>query len=136
MKTRPLVENSGSIDFFGNEFCDRSRAVHGGENADIISRAGFSVWPQITVESRAQLRRQDLIVSCGLGKSVVAGEVMQADVCSCTQSPGEIGFDAKPIVWPYFRTGSPSRMPATAILWPRGTRSRAVTPAATAPAVI
>ena len=77
---RMVVENPRSIDFLGNELCDRSRAVYGGENADIIPRARFSVWPQITVESRAQLGRQGLIVPCGLGKSVVAGEVMQADI--------------------------------------------------------
>src|SRR5262249_29360013 len=43
---------------------------------------------------------------------------------------------AKPITWPYLRTGSSAAIAATAILWPRGTRSRAVVPATALPAAI
>ena len=70
-------------------------------------------------------------------RAATPGTVSNGDeAIDLAQSPGEIGLDANPIVCPYFRTGSPSRMPANAILWPRGTRSRAVTPAATAPGAI
>src|SRR5262249_45399987 len=44
--------------------------------------------------------------------------------------------DANPMICPYLRTGSFSPIAATAILWPRGTRSRAVLPATAAPGAI
>src|SRR5213593_4021278 len=37
------------------------------------------------------------------------------------------------MIWSYLRTGCPCAIGATAILWPRITRARAVTPAADAP---
>ena len=77
---RIVVENSRSIDFFGDEFCDRGRAIHRRQNADIISCAGFSVRPEIAFECRAQLRRQDLVVLRALGKLIVAGEIAQPDI--------------------------------------------------------
>src|SRR3954471_24748990 len=40
------------------------------------------------------------------------------------------------MIWSYLRTGSPLSIGATAILWPRITRARAVTPAAAAPSGI
>ena len=30
-------------------------------------------------------------------------------LCSCTHSPGAIGFEAKPMIWPNLRIGSPAR---------------------------
>src|SRR5215470_19779100 len=42
---------------------------------------------------------------------------------------------AKPMIWPNLRTGAPSPIGSTAILWPRGMRSRAAVPAACAPAL-
>src|SRR5688572_4443210 len=48
-------------------------------------------------------------------------------------SPGRIAVLAKPMIWPNFLTGSPSRISTVAILWPFGTRDTAVTPSATAP---
>ena len=77
---RMVVENSGSIDFFGNEFCDRRRAIHRRQNADVISCAGFSVGPDIAFECRTQLRRQNLVVLCALGKFIVAGEIAECHV--------------------------------------------------------
>src|SRR5829696_3823721 len=40
------------------------------------------------------------------------------------------------MIWSYLHTGSPWAIGATAILWPRITRARAVTPAADAPCAI
>src|SRR4051794_27635469 len=54
----------------------------------------------------------------------------------CTHSPGEIGAVANPMIWSYLRTGAPFSIGATAILCPRITRARAVTPAAAAPSGI
>src|SRR3954466_7936908 len=56
--------------------------------------------------------------------------------CVCTHSPGAIGVVANPMIWSYLRTGSPLAIGATAILCPRITRARAVTPAAAAPSGI
>src|ERR1700722_656979 len=47
-----------------------------------------------------------------------------------------MGRDANPITWPYLRTASPAPIAAIAILWPRGTRSRAVAPATVLPGAI
>jgi len=47
-------------------------------------------------------------------------------LCSCTHWPGAIGLEAKPMICPNLRTGSPAAMGAIAILCPRGTRSLAV----------
>src|SRR6476660_1142762 len=44
--------------------------------------------------------------------------------------------DAKPMTCPYLRTAWSGAIAVTAILWPRGTRSRAVVPATAAPAAI
>jgi hypothetical protein len=77
---RIVVKNAGSIDLFGDEFCDRCRAIHRCENADVVARAGFSVGPQIAFKRRALLRRQDLVVLCSFGKPVVACEVMQSHI--------------------------------------------------------
>src|ERR1700736_3986103 len=41
---------------------------------------------------------------------------------------------AKPMIWPYLRTGAPSGIGSPAICCPRGMRSRAAVPAARAPA--
>jgi hypothetical protein len=57
-----------------------------------------------------------------------------ATLCSCTQSPGAIGLEAKPMTWPNLRTGSPGPIAATASLWPRETRAPAVTPSSAVPA--
>src|SRR5947209_18860666 len=40
------------------------------------------------------------------------------------------------MIWSYLRTGCPCAIGATAILWPRITRARAVTPTAAAPSGI
>src|SRR3954466_11462168 len=56
--------------------------------------------------------------------------------CVCTHSPGAIGVVANPMIWSYLRTGSPLAIGATAILCPRITRARAVTPAAAEPSGI
>ena len=77
---RMIVENSGSVHFLGDEFCDRGRAIHRRQDADIVSRAGFSVGPQIAFECRTQLWRQNLVVLCAFGKTIVAGEIAQRDV--------------------------------------------------------
>ena len=77
---RMVVENSGSIDFFGNEFCDRRRAIHRRQNADVVPCAGFSIGPDIAFECRTELRRENLVVFCALGKFVVAGEIAKCHV--------------------------------------------------------
>src|SRR5262249_30291891 len=75
-----VVTHSRSIDFFGNEFCDRSRTIHRREYSDVVPRAGFSVGPKIPFECRPQLRRKKLIVLRAFGKPVFAREIAQPHV--------------------------------------------------------
>src|SRR6185437_10393916 len=49
-------------------------------------------------------------------------------LCSCTHSPGAMSLAAKPMIWPNLRIGWPEAIGLAAILWPRGTRSRALMP--------
>ena len=77
---RIIVKHAGAIDFLGDEFRDRGRAIHRGEDADVITCAGFPVGAHIAFEGRALFRRQDLVVLRALGKPVVARKIVQADV--------------------------------------------------------
>jgi hypothetical protein len=77
---RMIVENSGAVHFLGDEFCDRGRAIHRGQDADIVPRADFPVGPLVAFEGRTQLWRQDLVVLSAFGKTIVAGEIAQRDV--------------------------------------------------------
>ena len=77
---RIVVKQAGTIDLLGDEFGDARRAVHRGEHADIVARAGLAVRPHIALEGGAQLRRQQLVVLGGLGEAVVAREIVQRDV--------------------------------------------------------
>src|SRR5664280_1847631 len=43
----------------------------------------------------------------------------------CTHWPGAIAVEAKPMIWPNLRNGSPSAIGPVAILWPLGMRSTA-----------
>ena len=77
---RIVVEHAGAIDLLGDEFCRRGRAIHRGENADIIARAGLAVRPHITLKRRALLRRQHLVVLCRLRETILAREIVHLDV--------------------------------------------------------
>ena len=98
-----IVKNAGSIDFFGNEFSDRCRAIHRGENADVVARAGFSVGPQIAFKRRALFWRQDLVIFGSFGKPIVSRKVVQAHVLLMHPVAGRNGFRGKSDRLPVFR---------------------------------
>ena len=73
---RIVVEDAGAVDALGDELRRRGRAVHRGEDADVVARAGPAVRAHVAFEGGAQLRRQQLVVPGALGETVVAREVM------------------------------------------------------------
>ena len=79
---RIVVEHAGAVDLLGDEARDRCRAVHRGEDADIVARADLAVRPQIALEGGALLRRQQLVVLGAFGEVVVAREIVHARRCA------------------------------------------------------
>ena len=110
----------------GDEFRHRGRAVHRGEDADVVARAGLAVRPHDSPRrSRAapaaaprrswRLRRSD-------------SRARNRASRHCARAPSRrarCGFDAKPMIWPNFGPARSRAIGAIAILWPRGMRSRA-----------
>ena len=94
----------------GDEFRDRRRAIHRGEDADIVARAGLAVRAHIALEGRAQLERQHLVVLRAFGEAIVAREIVHRRHCARAPSrPARSASTAKPMIWPNFRTGSSLR---------------------------
>ena len=69
-----VVQNAGALDLLGDEAGDGGRAVHAGQDADIVARAGLAVGAAKTLEGRLFLDRQDVLGTRGLGDLVVALE--------------------------------------------------------------
>ena len=99
----------------------RRRAVHRGEDAEIVARARLAVGAAKALEGRLALDRQDRRPAARPRRSRSrARNRCTTQLCSCTHWPGAIGFEAKPMIWPNLRIGSPTAIGAVAILWPRG----------------
>ena len=124
-----IVEQAGAFDFACDEAGHGSRAIHAGEDREIIARADFAVRAPETLECRLFGDRQDLFSSRILGKAIIARKIMQHDVVFMQPlARRDRLVPAKPIVCPNLRIGSPSAIAAIAILCPRGIRASAVTP--------
>jgi hypothetical protein len=131
-----IGEDVRAVEHLGDEFRDRGGAIHRGENADVIARAGLPIRALVAFEGRAQLRRQDFVVLGGLREAIVAREIVHDDVVFVQPVARRDLLGGKSDDWPNLRTGWSCAIFAIAILCPRGMRSRAVTPAAATPGPI
>ncbi len=50
INVRVLVEKTGLLRCFRNEFCDRARAVHRGENANVVPGACLAIGAAVTLK--------------------------------------------------------------------------------------
>ena len=69
-----LLQDAGPGDGLGHEAGHRGRAVHAGQDADVVARAGLAVGAAEAFEGGARLGRQQLLVARILGEGVVALE--------------------------------------------------------------
>ena len=97
------------------------RAIHGADHGDVVARADPAVGPEIAAEGApgpSTGGRGDLG-----GVGVVAVEQVGRGRCGRGPiRPAAIGREAKPMIWPYLRTGSPSAMSVQGDLVPQGDR--------------
>ena len=70
-----LLEDAGAGDGLGHEARHRSRAVHAGEHADVVARAGLAVAAAVALEGGAGLGRQQRLVLAVLRERIVALEL-------------------------------------------------------------
>ncbi len=70
-----LLEDAGAGDGLGHEARHRGRAVHAGEDADVVARAGLAVAAAVALEGGARLGRQQRLVACVLREGIVALEL-------------------------------------------------------------
>jgi hypothetical protein len=88
-----VLEDSGALHFRGREARHRRRAVHRGEDAEIVARAGFAGVAAIALEGGLKLRRQEIVVAGVLGKAVIALEFVQAHIVLVDPFAGrDVGF--------------------------------------------
>ena len=70
-----LLEDAGAGDGLGHEARDGGRAVHAGEHADVVARAGLAVGAAVAFEGGARLGRQQRLLARVLGEGIVALEL-------------------------------------------------------------
>ena len=68
---RVIIENAGAVDGFGDEFGDGSRAVHRGQDADIVAGADAAIGAAIALEGGALRLGQEVDGDSALGKGIV-----------------------------------------------------------------
>jgi hypothetical protein len=68
-------EDAGAVDRLGHEAGDGSRAVHAGEDADVVAGAGLAVAAAEAFEGGPRLGRQQGLLARVLGKRIVALEL-------------------------------------------------------------
>ena len=83
-----VVEDAGAVEGLGDEARDRGRAVHAGEDADVVARADLAVRAAVALEGGARLGRQQRLLARVLGEGVVAVELGNEQLCVWTCSPG------------------------------------------------
>jgi hypothetical protein len=76
---------------------DGRRAIHGGEDADVVARRHAAVGTNDALEGRGRRSRHRRLVR--LAEGVVAGEVPHLEVVGVDVLPGAIGCVAKPMIW-------------------------------------
>ena len=77
---RIIVEDAGAVEGVGDEARHRGRAVHRGEDADIVPRPDLAVRALVALEGAALGERQHMLRLGGLGELVVAGEIVDAAI--------------------------------------------------------
>ena len=77
---RIVVEDAGAVELVGDEAGDRGRAVHAGQDADVVARADLAVLAPVALEGAAHFNRQHMLRLGVLGEVVVAGEVVDAAI--------------------------------------------------------
>ena len=75
-----LLQDAGACDGLGHEAGDGGRAVHAGEHADVVARAGLAVGAAVALEGGARLVRQQRLLARILGEGVVALELGEGAV--------------------------------------------------------
>ena len=75
-----VVEDAGAVEGVGDEAGDRGRAVHAGQDADVVARADLAVRPLVALEGPALCVRQHVLRLRRLGELVVALEVVDAAI--------------------------------------------------------
>ena len=109
---------------------DMGRAVHAGEDADVVARRHAPVGAADALEGRGHGRRARSASRRRHRRSRGRSRPC-AQLWVCTQSPGAIGVggEADDLAVAADRP-RPARWPRVATLWPGGMRSRAATPSA------
>ena len=77
---RIVVEKARAFGRLGDEARRRGRAVHAGQDADIVARADAAVRPAIALERRLLGDRQDVDGLGRLAEPVVAVEIVHLDI--------------------------------------------------------
>ena len=133
---RIVGENARALDLVRDQARDRRRAVHRGQDREIVARADLAVGAAKALKGRLAPRR----AGCSRGARPRRNDSRARipSLRNCARAPirpARSACEAKPMIWPNLRIGAPSSIGTTAILWPFGTRWRALTPpAGSAPA--
>ena len=84
-------EDAGAVDLLGDEAGDRGRAVHAGEDADIVARADLAVAAAIALEGRRVPRPAARAPACAPRRRRSRGRNRGTpQLCSWTCSPGRM----------------------------------------------
>ena len=78
-----LLENAGAGDGLGHEARDRGRAVHAGEHADVVARAGLAVGAAVALEGGAGFRRQQRLLAWRPARRHSRARTRRTSSCGC-----------------------------------------------------
>src|SRR5581483_1410881 len=87
-----LLEDAGAADGLGHEAGDGGRAIHAGEDADVVARAGLAVAAAVALKSGARLRRQERLLARVPGEGIVALELGERAVVRVHVRAGSDGL--------------------------------------------
>ena len=101
-----IVQDAGRLTSSRDEPGHRGRAVHAGQDAEIVAGADLAVGAAEALEGRAaRSTGTDVAGIAALRELRSRGRtpcIAMPILCSCTQSPGAMSWVAKPMIWPNF----------------------------------
>ena len=90
------------VDRRRDEARDRGRAVHAGEDADVVARAGLAVGAAVALEGGALLSAAEAVLVRVLGEAIVALELGRPSIVLVYAFAGRDVLAAKPMICPNF----------------------------------
>ena len=81
-----LLEDAGAGDGLGHEAGDGGRAVHAGEDADVVARAGLAVGAAVALEGGARLGRQQRLLALRPGRRRSRARSRRRSSCACARA--------------------------------------------------